>query len=160
MNDSRIAASSLRLMTAQDEERRRIARDLHDGLGQDLAVARSCWPGYLNRVHPNRTSKHALMPATLLIMRFNRCAAYRISFIHFAGRSRSALSAALVLGGIGGAQRIETYLDVQPSSFTRLTPDLETAVFRIVQEALTNVFRHSEARKVWIGLGQQKIQPS
>jgi signal transduction histidine kinase len=34
--------------------------------------------------------------------------------------------------------------DLQPSDFPRLAPDLETTIFRIVQEALANVFRHSE----------------
>ena len=41
------------------------------------------------------------------------------------------------------------------TDFPRLASEVETAVFRIVQEALTNVFRHSEARKVWITLTQR-----
>src|SRR5258708_5206598 len=39
--------------------------------------------------------------------------------------------------------------------FPRLTPEVETAIFRIIQEALTNVFRHSGAQKVWITLNQR-----
>jgi len=58
------------------------------------------------------------------------------------------------LEGLEERSGIETILDVQPSNFTRLSLYLETAIFRIVQEALTNVFRHSEARKVWVGLTQ------
>jgi signal transduction histidine kinase len=45
-------------------------------------------------------------------------------------------------------------LDVQPPDFPRLSIEVETAVFRIVQEALTSVFRHSEAHKVSITLSQ------
>jgi len=44
---------------------------------------------------------------------------------------------------------------VQPPQFPRLGPELETAIFRIVQEALTNVFRHSEAQRAWITLIQR-----
>jgi signal transduction histidine kinase len=57
--------------------------------------------------------------------------------------------------GLAKRSGIEIFLEVQPSDFPRLTPAVETAVFRIVQEALTNVFRHSEARKVWITLIQK-----
>jgi len=60
------------------------------------------------------------------------------------------------LDGLTERSGIETSLDVQPSDFPRLVSDLETAIFRIVQEALTNVFRHAEARNVWIGLTQRE----
>ena len=57
--------------------------------------------------------------------------------------------------GLSKRSGIETSLDVQPGDFPRLGAEVETAVFRIVQEALTNVFRHSEASKVWITLTQK-----
>jgi signal transduction histidine kinase len=57
--------------------------------------------------------------------------------------------------GLSERSGIATSLEVEPNDFPRLAPDLETAVFRIVQEALTNVFRHSEARQVWITLTQR-----
>src|SRR6202451_342726 len=49
---------------------------------------------------------------------------------------------------------IETSLDVPPPAFPRLTAELETAIFRIIQEALTNVYRHSGAQKAWVTLEQ------
>jgi signal transduction histidine kinase len=57
--------------------------------------------------------------------------------------------------GLAKRSGIEAILDVQPPDFPRLSPAVETAVFRIVQEALTNVFRHSEAHKVWITMSQK-----
>jgi signal transduction histidine kinase len=57
--------------------------------------------------------------------------------------------------GLTKRSGIETFLDVQPPDFPRLVPEVETAIFRIVQEALTNVFRHSGAQKVWITLNQK-----
>jgi signal transduction histidine kinase len=58
--------------------------------------------------------------------------------------------------GLTKRSGIETSLEIQPGDFPRLAAEVETAVFRIVQEALTNVFRHSEASKVWITLSQRK----
>ncbi len=49
--------------------------------------------------------------------------------------------------GLTQRSGIETSLE-RSRDFPRLTPDVETAIFRIVQEALTNVFRHSGARSV------------
>jgi signal transduction histidine kinase len=57
--------------------------------------------------------------------------------------------------GLTKRSGIETRLHVQPTEFQRLTVEVETAVFRIVQEALTNVFRHAEASKVEIALAQR-----
>src|SRR5712671_2317076 len=57
--------------------------------------------------------------------------------------------------GLSKRSGIETSLDVQPTDFPRLSSEVETAVFRIVQEALTNVFRHSGAHKVGISLSQK-----
>jgi signal transduction histidine kinase len=54
--------------------------------------------------------------------------------------------------GLTQRSGIETSLDVQPSDFPRSAPEIENAIFRIVQESLTNTFRHSEARKVCVTL--------
>jgi signal transduction histidine kinase len=43
-------------------------------------------------------------------------------------------------------------MDVDPLDFSRLTPELETAIFRIIQESLSNVLRHSKAKKAWVTL--------
>jgi signal transduction histidine kinase len=51
---------------------------------------------------------------------------------------------------------IETSLEVQPPEFPRLAPALETAIFRIIQEALTNVYRHSEAQQANVTLTQRE----
>ena len=53
--------------------------------------------------------------------------------------------------GLSTRSGIETALEVTPADFPRLAPEVETAIFRIVQEALTNVFRHAEAHKSCIG---------
>jgi signal transduction histidine kinase len=60
--------------------------------------------------------------------------------------------------GMNQRTGIQTSLQVEPHDFPRLAPDLETAIFRIVQEALTNVFRHAGANHVWILLSQRGVQ--
>jgi signal transduction histidine kinase len=60
------------------------------------------------------------------------------------------------LEGITDRTGIQASLDLQPPSFPRLAPQLERTIFRIVQEALTNVFRHSQAQKVRVTLIQRE----
>jgi signal transduction histidine kinase len=62
------------------------------------------------------------------------------------------------LDGLTERSGIVTSLEVQPADFPRLAPDLETAIFRVIQESLTNVFRHSGAKKAWVTLSQQEDQ--
>src|SRR5277367_5398300 len=50
------------------------------------------------------------------------------------------------LEGLSERSGIEIQLEIDPPDLRRLKPELETAVFRIIQEALTNMFRHSGAR--------------
>lgn len=59
------------------------------------------------------------------------------------------------LEGLTKRSGIEFSLDVQLPEFPRLAPEMETAIFRIVQEALTNVFRHSGARTGCVTLAER-----
>lgn len=59
------------------------------------------------------------------------------------------------MDGLPARSQIQTFLDLQPLEFPRLGEEVETAVFRIVQEALTNVFRHSGARRGWVSIVQR-----
>jgi two-component system NarL family sensor kinase len=60
------------------------------------------------------------------------------------------------LDGIAKRSGIKTSLEVQPQNFPRLAADLETAIFRIVQEGLTNVSRHSSASRSWVVLSHEE----
>src|SRR5580692_6604623 len=144
---------SIRLMTMQDEERRRLARDLHDGLGQELAVAKIV----LDRMileGPAEPPQEAWTQASSIIDRAIQQVRTMSHLLHPPLLDEVGLLSALswYVDGLTKRSGIETSLDVQPSDFPRLATEVETAVFRIVQEALTNVFRHSEAHKVWITL--------
>jgi signal transduction histidine kinase len=146
---------SIHLMSAQDQERRRIARDLHDGLGQELAVAKMV----LDKMILQKSShpQEECVQASSIIDRAIQQVRTMSHLLHPPLLDEVGLLSALSWYADGLTKRsgIETYLDVQPPDFPRLATEVETALFRIVQEALTNVFRHSEARKVWITLRQR-----
>ncbi|HSZ64104.1 MAG TPA: PAS domain-containing protein [Terriglobales bacterium] len=159
MVDERTAALrrlSVRLMTMQDEERRRIARDLHDGLGQELAVAKMVLDKTAQR-KPAGADTQSSIEASDIIDRAIQQVRSLSHLLHPPLLDEVGLISALrwYLDGLTERSGIETCLDVQPSDFPRLSSDVETAIFRIVQEALTNVFRHAEAHNVWIGLTQR-----
>jgi len=144
---------SIRLMTMQDQERRRLARDLHDGLGQELAVAKMI----LDRMLLQKTAQfpqEAWLQASNIVDGAIQQVRTMSHLLHPPLLDEVGLLSALgwYVDGLTKRSGIETSLDVRPRDFPRLPSEVETAVFRIVQEALTNVFRHSEASKVWITL--------
>jgi len=146
---------SIRLMTMQDQERRRLARDLHDGLGQELAVAKMM----LDRMSLQKTptTGDGWTQASMIVERAIQQVRTMSHLLHPPLLDEVGLFSALswYLDGLSKRSGIETSLNV-PAEFPRLTSEVETAIFRIVQEALTNVFRHSEAKKVWITLEQKE----
>jgi PAS domain S-box-containing protein len=146
---------SVRLMSLQDEERRRIARDLHDGLGQELAVAKMVLDKMLlqKTVQPTDDS---WAQASSIVERAIQQVRTMSHLLHPPLLDEVGLLSALAwyTDGLSKRSGIETTLSVQPRDFPRLTSEAETAVFRIVQEALTNVFRHSEAHNVAVALAQ------
>ena len=147
------------LIATQDEERRRIARELHDGLGQDLVAIKMMLDGMLQQDNAAAKKQVAADVSTLIDRTIQQVRSIS-HLLHPPLLDEVGLRAALkwYLEGFTKRSGIETYLDVQPSSFPRIAPELETAVFRIVQEALTNVFRHSGARKGWVTVLKQDDQ--
>jgi PAS domain S-box-containing protein len=148
---------SVRLMTMQDQERRRIARDLHDGLGQELAVAKMVLDN-MQQQQSDPSGKKTSAEASTIIDRAIQQVRTMSHLLHPPLLDEVGLLSALswYVDGLTERSGIKTSFDVQPADFPRLTPELETAIFRIVQEALTNVFRHSGARRVWISLTQRE----
>jgi signal transduction histidine kinase len=70
------------------------------------------------------------------------------------------LRAALLWYSEGLTKRsgITINVDLEPDEFPRFSKDMETVVFRIVQEALTNVFRHSGAKQCWVAVASKENQ--
>jgi signal transduction histidine kinase len=149
---------SSRLLAAQDAERRRIARELHDGLGQELCAAKIALERILaqDTMHFRDSVTEAMTTVDRAIQQVRSIS----HLLHPPLLDEVGLASALrwYLEGLTKRSGIESSLDLQPLDFPRLASDLETAVFRVIQECLTNVFRHSNARQVWVTLAQRESQ--
>jgi signal transduction histidine kinase len=136
------------LIATQDEERRRVARQLHDELGQDLVAAKMMMDSIV-RCDSARSVERAAADAGKLVDRAIQQVRSLSHLLHPPLLDEVGLRSALqwYVDGVAKSSGIEVALDIQAPDFPRPVPELETAIFRIIQEALTNVFRHSGARK-------------
>jgi PAS domain S-box-containing protein len=141
-----------RILTLQDDERRRIARELHDSLGQYLVsikinldllsgmveetqetvIVSECLKAVEECLSETRTISHLLHPPLL-------------------DEAGFASAARWFVEGFAKRSGLQVNLDIPPD-LGRLNRDVETTLFRILQEALTNVHRHSGGSMVRITL--------
>src|ERR1700680_505146 len=145
------------LIATQDEERRRIARELHDGLGQDLTVAKIMLQGLFRE---QQSAEASITDITKLIdgaLQQVRSVSY---LLHPPLLDEVGLRSALgwYVDGLSKRGGIEITMGTQPTDFPRLAAELETTLFRVIQEALTNVFRHSRASKACVTLAKKESQ--
>jgi signal transduction histidine kinase len=150
---------SSNLIATQDDERRRIARELHDSLGQELSAAKMMTDKIVMMNRSAEARNEAVEISNLIDHAIQQVRS--ISYLlHPPLLDEIGLQSALqfYLEGFTKRSGIEIVLDVQPTSFPRLSPEMETAIFRIVQEAVTNVFRHSGAREAWVTLMKDDSQ--
>lgn len=135
-----------RILSLQDDERRRIARGLHDSLGQYLAALKM----NLDLLPTSHDNKARIASDCSEIV--GRCLTETrtISYLlHPPLLDESGFASAAHWYVEGFAQRSGIKVDIDlPVELGRLHRDAEIALFRVVQEALTNVHRHSHASEV------------
>jgi signal transduction histidine kinase len=140
---------SARLLHVQDEERRRIARELHDSLGQYLTATKI----NLDLVAQSDNLSERLRDAQQLLERAISDTRTLSHLLHPPLLDEAGLASAATWYVEGFGQRSGIKVSLQlPSDLQRLPVPVETALFRILQESLTNVHRHSGSPAVDIHL--------
>ena len=146
-----------RLVVAQEEERRRIARDLHDDLGQRLTALRLKLEAIETSTKAPADLAGAVAGALEMVAQIDQ----GLDFLAWELRPAA-------LDELGLAKVLENYVQewsrhmgvpaaflVAAETLGRLAPEVEASVYRIAQEALNNVAKHAHARSVNVLLEQR-----
>jgi two-component system sensor histidine kinase UhpB len=152
LSHERLRALSRRLFEVQEEERRRLARDLHDDVGQALTALKIqleslARPGADAALRPRvddcvDTIQHTLERVRQLSLSLRPP---QLDDLGLAAALRSHLDRQARVAGL------QAHFEAEEAP-REMTPDTETACFRVAQEAITNVLRHARARNLWLRL--------
>lgn len=145
-----------RLMQIQDAERRRVARDVHDGLGQYLVGVKMGIDQLARRVANDPGSHEAVCEISMLLNRAITETRTISHLLHPPLLDEIGLESALAVYTDGFAKRsgISVTVGVAPD-LGRLDAEVETALFRVVQECLLNVHRHANSSTANVSLRRQ-----
>jgi len=155
-NSAEVALRNLsaRLLQVQDEERRLIAREMHDSVGQ-LVAAISMNLGAVRRQSDKLDAEGGKAVAEIAVLVEEISTEIRTisHLLHPPLLDEAGLGSALRCYVDGFSERSKISVDVSiPSDFGRLPQDMEIAIFRIVQECLTNIHRHSGSATATINI--------
>lgn len=151
LSQERLRALSRRLLEVQEVERRSLARDLHDDIGQALTALKiqletlACAGSGELQAQVEEcvgTTQHVLARVRQLSLSLRPL---QLDDLGLVAALRSHLDRQASLGAL------TPHFDAQEAP-PIVSPAVETACFRIAQEAITNVLRHAEARNLWVRL--------
>ena len=145
---------SQQLMRARDDERRHVARELHESAGQTLAALKMTLARIEEELPADCETAHALLRSSREMadaaVREVRTVSY---LMHPPMLDEAGLYSALRWYARGFAERSQIRVDVDISEdLGRHSQEIETTIFRVVQEALTNVHRYSGSRTAAISV--------
>jgi two-component system sensor histidine kinase UhpB len=152
-SESQLRMLSQRILQIQEDERGRIARDLHDQLGQELVFLKMKAQSLAEQMS-NSSDRHDSMVELLNLIDQTRATSHRIALSIRPG----------ILDNLGLVQAVQWYAEefeqrTSVACFVRATAEdvevpesVATAGYRILQEALTNVCRHSRASEAHIDI--------
>jgi PAS domain S-box-containing protein len=151
-----------RLLRAQDEERRRIARELHDSAGQLLAaLSMNLIPLEPKLREWNHDLGKSVTDSIFLVDELSRQLRTMSHLLHPPLLDEAGLASALAwyVDGFAERSKIKVEFDYD-HKLGRLPVEMETAIFRLVQESLTNVHRHSGSPSAGIRIGRDTAEQS
>jgi len=135
-----------RLMNSQDEERRRLARELHDSAGQTLAALSMNLTAIKNDIERMRKTASLVADSGAIVQQMSEGIRTMSYLLHPPLLDEAGLAFAVKWYGEGFAERSKIRLDLDiPDNFGRLPREHEIALFRVVQECLTNIHRHADS---------------
>jgi signal transduction histidine kinase len=136
---------SAKLLNLQDEERRRLARELHDSVGQYLAGIQMNLSALLRPNSGLADAARARISDCMDMARLCTSEIRTMSYLlHPPLLDEMGLRSAVIWYAEGFAERSGIRVDLEiPETFGRLPSEIETALFRVVQQSLANVHRHS-----------------
>ncbi len=156
-----LRALSAEILSAQDEKRRRLARELHDNAGQTLTA--------LSIEHARIAKRLTAIPDLAEQMKYVQNLAENLTqeirttsyLLHPPMLDDGGVANALRWYVNGLSARTDLTIDLQvPQDFGRLPATEELTVFRIVQEALTNIHGHSGSKDAVIRIGREETSVS
>jgi signal transduction histidine kinase len=135
---------SVRLIAVEDFERRRIARELHDCTGQTVALLKMNLDrlAQLGQLSPEQAR---LVSESVALVEAMRIQVRTISYLlhpPLLDEVGLASSLRILIEGFSERSGIEARLEID-DNFSRLSSEVEISIYRIVQECLTNIHRHS-----------------
>src|SRR6202140_3238637 len=158
-NDS-LRDLSARLLQIRDQEARRLARELHDSIGQLLTAIGMNIATVQSQSHRlDEAGARAVAENASLVQQMSSEIRTISYLLHPPMLDEVGLHSALrwYVDGFGVRSKIKVELDVPPD-LGRLSADMETTIFRLVQECLTNIHRHSGSQTAVIRICKQGDQ--
>lgn len=150
---------SVRLLHVQDDERRRIARDLHDSTGQALTALKLELAGIERELAPRNPQLARRLASSIENARQISDELRTISYLlHPPLLDELGLGSALRWYVDGFEKRCGIITHLELSAEGRFPPEMETTLFRVVQECMINIHRHSGSSTASIRLGQADRQ--
>ena len=147
-----LRALNQKLIMAQDAERRRVALELHDSVGQLVAALQWKLVSAQERVYDTGAAMAGYIAACLgLAEDISKEIRTITHLLHPPLLDEAGLSSALhvYIEGMRDRMGLTVFLEIDPD-LGRLPQDLEMAVFRIIQEALTNIHRHARTSEAFV----------
>jgi PAS domain S-box-containing protein len=155
--NSELRELSGRLMESQDVERQHIARELHDSAGQTLAALGMSLAELTERAIGDPSLTKSVSSAEELVQHLSKEIRTTSYLLHPPMLDETGISSALSWYVQGLAERSGLKIDLKiPDNFGRLPAEMEFLIFRLVQEGLTNIHRHSGSKTAQIEIAREE----
>ena len=159
ITNGRLSELTARLLQLQDDERRHIARDLHDSVGQTMALLGVNLSNVGADIERVANAMRVLKDSQELVRETTSNVRTISYLLHPPTLDENGLSSALPWFIEGFSQRSGIKVELNLSEdFGRLSRESEVAIFRVVQECLTNIHRHSGSPRAKIEISRTGAQ--